>query len=107
MRNMLTCRDPRHSRDARRGPHHEDPKLQELRSHRHHPRTEHWRIQARSSIRLSRCGVKLQLFLPTFRDHALVIGKQKGLMYINGFDHPNILAGQGTCGLEILEQVEE
>ena len=41
------------------------------------------------------------------RDHALSIRKEKGLMYINGFDHPNILAGQGTCGLEILEQVQE
>merc|ERR1712142_1453791 len=35
------------------------------------------------------------------RDKALVLGKDKGLMYINGFDHPNILAGQGTIGLEI------
>jgi hypothetical protein len=26
-------------------------------------------------------------------------------MYVNGFDHPDILAGQGTMGLEILEQV--
>ena len=28
------------------------------------------------------------------RERALEIGKAKGLMYINGFDHPNILAGQ-------------
>merc|ERR1712004_77120 len=27
--------------------------------------------------------------------------------YINGFDHPNILAGQGTMGLEIIEQVPD
>ena len=26
---------------------------------------------------------------------------------MNGFDHPNILAGQGTMGLEILEQVPD
>merc|ERR1739844_771467 len=41
------------------------------------------------------------------RERALEIGKEKGLMYINGFDHPNILAGQGTMGLEILEQVPD
>jgi len=41
------------------------------------------------------------------REKALVIGKSKGLLYVNGFDHPNILAGQGTMGLEILEQVPD
>merc|ERR1712223_1540941 len=41
------------------------------------------------------------------RDKALVIGKEKGFMYVNGFDHPDILAGQGTMGLEILEQVPD
>ena len=28
------------------------------------------------------------------RTHALKIAKKKGLMYVNGFDHPHILAGQ-------------
>ena len=41
------------------------------------------------------------------REQALKIGKQKGLMYINGYDHPNIIAGQGTMGLEICEQVPD
>ncbi|OAD56869.1 L-threonine dehydratase catabolic TdcB [Eufriesea mexicana] len=30
---------------------------------------------------------------------------EKGLTYINGYDHPDIMAGQGTLGLEIVEQV--
>lgn len=30
---------------------------------------------------------------------------KKGFKYIHGFDHPDIIAGQGTMGLEILEQV--
>jgi threonine dehydratase len=30
-----------------------------------------------------------------------------GMMYISGFDHPEILAGQGTVGLEILEDLPE
>jgi len=41
------------------------------------------------------------------RTHALKIGQRKGLMYVNGYDHPNILAGQGTMGLEILDQVPD
>ena len=33
--------------------------------------------------------------------------KGKGLTYINGYDHPHIIAGAGTVGLEILEQVAD
>ncbi|KAI8115310.1 hypothetical protein FF38_09000 [Lucilia cuprina] len=36
---------------------------------------------------------------------AMKMSKEKGLLYINGYDHPHIMAGQGTIGLEILEQV--
>ncbi|KAF2881483.1 hypothetical protein ILUMI_24681 [Ignelater luminosus] len=36
---------------------------------------------------------------------ALRIAKTNGSLYINGYDHPHVLAGQGTAGLEILEQV--
>merc|ERR1712165_284731 len=38
---------------------------------------------------------------------ALKIGRKKGMQYVNGYDHPNILAGQGTMGLEILDQVPD
>merc|ERR1712004_390852 len=38
---------------------------------------------------------------------ALKIGRKKGMQYENGYDHPNILAGQGTMGLEILDQVPD
>merc|ERR1719251_665704 len=41
------------------------------------------------------------------RLRALEIGKDNGFMYVNGFDHPNILAGAGTMGLEIIEQVPD
>ncbi|RXG70654.1 L-threonine ammonia-lyase [Armadillidium vulgare] len=40
------------------------------------------------------------------RDIALKMAKEQGLLYINGYDHPDILAGQGTMGLEIVEQVK-
>lgn len=33
------------------------------------------------------------------------MAKEKGLAYINGYDHPHILSGQGTIGLEIINQV--
>ncbi|CAK9813422.1 L-threonine ammonia-lyase [Anthophora quadrimaculata] len=36
---------------------------------------------------------------------ALRYAKDKGLMYINGYDHPDIMAGQGTLGLEIIQDV--
>lgn len=39
------------------------------------------------------------------KSHALTIAKKRGLTYVNGYDHPNIIAGQGTIGLEICEQV--
>ncbi len=29
------------------------------------------------------------------------------MTYINGYDHPNIIAGQGTIGLEIVQQMQE
>jgi threonine dehydratase len=35
------------------------------------------------------------------------LGKEKGLIYINGFDHPDIIAGQGSVGVEILEDVPD
>lgn len=41
------------------------------------------------------------------RMHALKLGRKKGYMYVNGYDHPHILAGQGTMGLEICEQVPD
>jgi threonine dehydratase len=33
------------------------------------------------------------------------IGEERGLAYIDGYDDPAIIAGQGTMGLEIVEQV--
>ncbi|KAL8590468.1 hypothetical protein ACOMHN_011681 [Nucella lapillus] len=41
------------------------------------------------------------------KKYALRIAKKQGLLYINGYDHPNILAGQGTMGLEIMSQVPD
>ena len=35
------------------------------------------------------------------------IAAEKGLAYVDGFDHPAIIAGQGTMGLEIITQVPD
>ena len=39
--------------------------------------------------------------------HACEIAAEKGLAYIDGYDDPAIIAGQGTMGLEIVEQVPD
>lgn len=41
------------------------------------------------------------------RDHAIKYSSDEGLAYINGYDHPDILAGAGACALEIMEQVKD
>ncbi|CAL1543539.1 unnamed protein product [Lymnaea stagnalis] len=41
------------------------------------------------------------------KQYAMLLAKKKGLLYVNGYDHPHILAGQGTMGLEIIEQVPQ
>jgi threonine dehydratase len=39
--------------------------------------------------------------------HGHEIAKEKGLAYIDGYDDPAIIAGQGTMGLEIVEQIPD
>jgi threonine dehydratase len=39
--------------------------------------------------------------------HAHEIAAEKGLAYINGYDDPAIIAGQGTIALEVVEQVPD
>ncbi|VDO19943.1 unnamed protein product [Heligmosomoides polygyrus] len=39
------------------------------------------------------------------KEHAMKLVQEKNYKYINGYDAPDIIAGQGTIGLEILEQV--
>ncbi len=39
--------------------------------------------------------------------HAHEIAKEKSLAYIDGYDDPAIIAGQGTIGIEIIEQVPD
>ncbi len=38
---------------------------------------------------------------------AEAIAREEGLVMIPPFDHPDVVAGQGTCGLEILDQCPE
>ena len=41
------------------------------------------------------------------KSYAHEIAAEKGLAYVDGYDDPAIIAGQGTMGLEILEQVPD
>lgn len=41
------------------------------------------------------------------KEKAHEIAKERGLAYIDGYDDPAIIAGQGTMGLEIFEQVPD
>jgi len=40
-------------------------------------------------------------------DHAQTLVQSQGLAYINGYDAPDIIAGAGTIGLEMLEQADD
>jgi hypothetical protein len=41
------------------------------------------------------------------REFAATMGERDSLTYINGYDHPHIIAGAGTLGMEIIEQVPD
>ena len=41
------------------------------------------------------------------KERALEMAKEKNMIYVNGYDHPHILAGQGTAALEIVAQMEK
>jgi threonine dehydratase len=62
-------------------------------------------------IKVTNCqklGATVVLFGKDFGEakaRAHEIAKEKGLAYIDGYDDPAIIAGQGTAGLEIVEQV--
>jgi threonine dehydratase len=40
-------------------------------------------------------------------DEATVFAESKGAVFVHPFDHPHVIAGQGTIGLEILEQLDD
>jgi len=64
-------------------------------------------------IKISTCqrlGARVLIFGSDFgqaRAEADRLAAEQGLAYIHGFDAPDIIAGQGTIGLEILEQVPQ
>ncbi|MEE9274500.1 MAG: threonine ammonia-lyase [bacterium] len=55
-------------------------------------------------------GAEVELFGPTFDDayaRACAIEADRGLAMIPPFDHPHVIAGQGTLGKEILDEVPD
>ncbi len=54
-----------------------------------------------------RLGAKTLLHGDSYDDayaHALELGREQGLTFIHPFDDPEVIAGQGTIGMEILRQ---
>ncbi|XP_067124480.1 L-threonine ammonia-lyase [Centruroides vittatus] len=41
------------------------------------------------------------------KTHGLQLAKTNNMIYVSGYDHPKIIAGQGTAGLEILKDVPD
>ncbi len=64
-------------------------------------------------IKVNNCqklGANVVLFGEHFADakaRAHEIAQEKGLAYIDGYDDPAIIAGQGTAGLEVIDQVPD
>src|SRR5688572_6592451 len=64
-------------------------------------------------VKVSNCrsfGANVVLHGDSFqqaKDHALAIAEEKRLVYVHGFDDEDIVAGAGTLGLEILEDVPD
>ena len=64
-------------------------------------------------IKVSNCqklGATVVMFGKDFGEakaHAHELAKERGLAYIDGYDDPAIIAGQGTMGIEIVEQVPD
>lgn len=55
-------------------------------------------------------GAKVILFGKDFseaKDEAFRIAARENLTYVNGYDDPDVIAGAGTCGLEILDQMPD
>ncbi|CAH0594300.1 unnamed protein product [Chrysodeixis includens] len=55
-----------------------------------------------------RQGGKVLLFgtnMAEAKRHAMTYAKERKMVYVNGFDHPNVIEGQGTVGIEIMEQL--
>jgi threonine dehydratase len=40
-------------------------------------------------------------------EHAMTLVKEKGLIFVHPFDDPDVIAGQGTVGMEVLRQHED
>jgi threonine dehydratase len=55
-----------------------------------------------------RLGAEVRLIGDTFNEaseYAQKLSADTGMPYIPPFDHPLVIAGQGTIGMEILRQV--
>ncbi len=66
-------------------------------------RVPHYRVQAMQKLGAE--VIQYGISQDEVYDHALKLEKDRGLTMINPFDDPLIIAGQGTIGIEILEDL--
>jgi threonine dehydratase len=53
-------------------------------------------------------GAEVELVPPALRDvRAAALAAEQGLVHVPPYDHPHIIAGQGTVGLEIVEDLPD
>ena len=70
-------------------------------------------VHTHTHIQVERCrqyGAEVIVYgrdIGEAKDRALAMAKEKNMVYVNGYDHPHILAGQGTAALEIIGQMEQ
>lgn len=64
-------------------------------------------------MKISQCqryGAQVELYgndILEAKKHAMELAREQNLQYINGYDDPHILAGQGTAALEVFEQMDK
>ena len=80
-----------------------------VRVHYHHT---HARTHTHTHTQVERCrqyGAEIIVYgrdIGEAKERALEIAKERNMIYVNGYNHPHILAGQGTAALEIVGQME-
>jgi threonine dehydratase len=68
------------------------------------------RVPSNKVNAISRLGAEIVVFGKSYDEsvsHALQVAEEQGLTMIDSFDDPFVIAGQGTIGLELLEDVPE
>ena len=101
------CRDSCDSCDASYSSDHESRKLQEIWRHCCQFWTKSWGIKRKSTWNCQRERLFIHQWVCNCWNSLDFWVSKSFSKNISRYDHPNIIAGQGTMGLEIIEQVPD